>query len=83
MQCDRCGGEQMTKAGRDRQARQLSRCRACGRRRTTRAGSACSGERFPDDVIARAVRHSLRYRRSYADVVEWLHPEGTRARRHG
>ena len=83
MQCDRCGGEQMTKAGRDRQARQLSRCRACGRRRTTRAGSAFSGERFPDDVIARAVRHSLRYRRSYADVVEWLHPEGTRARRHG
>jgi len=76
MQCDRCGGEQMTKAGRDRQARQLSRCRACGRHRTTRAGSAFSGERFPDEVIALAVRHSLRYRRSYEDVTEWLAERG-------
>ncbi len=56
MQGDRCAGKQFTKAGRDRQRRQLYRCRACGRRRTGRSGSAFSGYRFPDDIIALAVR---------------------------
>ncbi len=76
MQCDRCKGEQLNKAGRDRQGRQLYRCRACGRRRTTRSGSAFSGYRFPDEVIALAVRWYLRFRLSYADVVEWLAERG-------
>ncbi len=60
MQCDRYGGEQFTTAGRDRYGRQLHRCRACSRRLTTRSGSAFSGYRFPDDVIALAVRWSIR-----------------------
>lgn len=76
MQCERCGGEQFTKAGRDRQGRQLYRCRTCGRRLTTRSGSAFSGYRFPDEIIALAVRWYLRYRLSYADVGEWLAERG-------
>ena len=76
MQCDRCAGDQFTRAGRDRKARQLYRCQACGRRLTTRSGSAFSGYRFPDEVIALAVRWYLRYRLSYADVVEWLAERG-------
>lgn len=76
MQCDQCGGEQFTKAGRDRQGRQLYRCCTCRRRMTTRSGSAFRGYRFPDDIIALAVRWYLRYRLSYADVVEWLAERG-------
>jgi transposase-like protein len=69
MQCDRCGGEQFTKAGRDRAGRQQYRCHACGRRLTERSISAFCGFRFPDDVIAVAVRWYLRLRLPYADVV--------------
>src|SRR3712207_407443 len=76
MQCDRCAGEQFTTAGRDRQQRQVYRCRACRRRFTDRSGSAFSGYRFPDEVIALAVRWYLRYRLSYADVVECLAERG-------
>jgi transposase-like protein len=47
MQCDRCGGEHVTKAGRDRQSRQLSRCKGCSRRLTERSGSTFRGYRFP------------------------------------
>ena len=72
MRCDRYGGEHFTKAGRDRQERQLCRCRMCGRRMTVRSSSAFRGYRFPDALIALAVRWYLRYRLSYADVVEWL-----------
>src|SRR3954454_3176382 len=76
MQCDRCGGEEFTKAGRDRQARQLYRCGACGRRMTERSQSAFCGYRFPDDIIALAVRWYLRYRLPYADVAELLAERG-------
>jgi transposase-like protein len=76
MQCDRCGNEQFTKAGRDRLARQLYRCRACGRRLTARSGSAFSGYRFPDDVIALAVRWYLRFRLPSADLAELLAERG-------
>ena len=76
MQCDRCKGEQFNKAGRDRQGRQRYRCCACGRRLTTRSGSALTqrvpGYRFPNEVIALAVRWYVRYRVSYADVAEWF-----------
>src|ERR687894_2535236 len=76
MQCDRCGSEQFTKAGRDRQAHQLYRCRACGRRLTARSASAFSGYRLPDDVIALAVRWYLRYRLPYADLAELFAERG-------
>jgi transposase, IS6 family len=76
MQCDRCAGDQFTKAGRDRHGRQLYRCHMGGRRITARSSSAFSGYRFPDEVIALAVRWYLRYRLSYADVVEWLAERG-------
>src|SRR3712207_6588531 len=76
MQCKRCAGERFTKAGRDRSQRQLYRCRACGRRLTARTGSAFSGYRFPDAVIALAVRWYLRFRLSYAEVAEWLAERG-------
>ncbi len=78
MQCDRCGGEDFTKAGQDRQARQLYRCRACGRRLTARSSSAFSGYRFPDDIIALAVRWYLRFRLPYADISELLAERGVR-----
>ncbi len=76
MRCDRCAGERFTKAGRDRARRQLYRCTGCGRRLTARTGSAFSGYRFPEEVIALAVRWYLRYRLSYADVAEWLAERG-------
>lgn len=76
MQCDRCGSTQFTKAEQDRQQRQLYQCGTCSRRLTTRSGSAFSGYRFPDEVIALAVRWYLRYRLSYAEVAEWLAERG-------
>jgi transposase-like protein len=76
MRCDQCRGEQFTKAGRDRQQRQLYRCQACGRRITARSCSAFSGYRFPDDIIALAVRWYLRFRLRYADVAELLAERG-------
>ena len=76
MQCTRCTGEQFTRAGRDRQQRQLYQCQACGRRVTARSTSAFRGYRFPDEVIALAVHRYLRYRLSYADVAAWLAERG-------
>ena len=76
MQCDRCGSEDFTKAGRDRHERQLYRCRACGRRMTARSRTAFSGYRFPDDVIALAVRWYLRFRLPYADLAELFAERG-------
>src|SRR3712207_2144016 len=76
MQCERCAGERFTKAGRDRAGRQFHRCTGCGRRVTARTGSAFSGYRFPDEVIALAVRWYLRYCLSYADVAEWVAERG-------
>jgi transposase-like protein len=76
MQCDRCGGEQLTKAGRDRASRQPYRCHTCRRRLTERSTSAFCGFRFPDDVIALAVRWYLRFRLPFADVVEVLAERG-------
>ncbi len=76
MRCDRCAGERSTKAGRDWARRQLYRCTGCGRRVTARTGSAFSGYRFPDEVIALAVRWYLRYRLSYVEVAELLAERG-------
>ena len=60
----------------DRHSRQLYRCTRCRRRMSARSGSAFCGYRFPDEVIAIAVRWYLRYRLSYADVSEWLAERG-------
>ena len=76
MQCDRCAGEAFTKAGRDRLGRQLWRCQVCGRRLTARSASAFSGYRFPDEIIALAVRWYLRFRLSYVDLADWLAERG-------
>ena len=76
MQCTRCASTEFTKAGRDRHCRQLYRCTRCGRRMSVRSGSAFCGYRFPDELIAIAVRWYLRYRLSYADVSEWLAERG-------
>ncbi len=51
-------------------------CNDCGRRFTARSTSAFSHPAFPDNVIALAVRRSVRFRLSYADVVEWLAERG-------
>src|SRR5688500_6075777 len=76
MRCGRCAGDRFTTAGRDRFQRPLYRCRECGRRLTTRTRSAFNGYRFPDAVIALAVRWDLRFRLSYAEVAEWLAERG-------
>jgi transposase-like protein len=76
MQCADCKGDQFVKAGRDRAGRQIHRCPGCGRRWTGRSGSAFSGYRFPDDVIALAVRWYLRYRLSYVEAAERLAERG-------
>ena len=60
----------------DRHSRQLYRCTRCRRRMSVRSGSAFCGYRFPDELIAIAVRWYLRYRLSYADVSEWLAERG-------
>jgi IS6 family transposase len=56
--------------------RQLHRCTTCRRRQTVRSASAFCGYRFPDDVIALAVRWYLRFRLPYADVSELLAERG-------
>ena len=76
MQCQRCAGEQFVKAGRDRAGRQIYQCATCERRQTARSTSAFRGYRFPDDVIALAVRWYLRFRLPYTDIVELLAERG-------
>jgi len=77
MQCRRCAGEQFVKAGRDRSGRQIYPCVTCDCRQTDRSTSAFCGYRFPDDVIALAVRWYLRFRLPYADLVELLAERGS------
>ncbi len=76
MRCQRCEGSHVTKAGRDRAGRQIYQCATWGRRQTDRSTSAFSGYRFPDDIIALAVRWYLRFRLPYADIVELLAERG-------
>jgi transposase-like protein len=51
-------------------------CAACRRRQTTHSASAFRGYRFPEEIIALAVRWYLRYRLSYADTAELLAERG-------
>jgi transposase-like protein len=76
MQCIRCGSEQTRRDGKTKLAGQRWRCKDCGRRFTARSTSTFSGHDFPVDIIAHAVRWYVRYRLSYADVVEWLAERG-------
>lgn len=76
MECIRCGSERTRKDGQTRLGGQRWRCKACRRRFTARSISPFSNHGFPDDVIALAVRWYVRYRLSYADVVEWFAERG-------
>ncbi len=76
MKCIRCESERTRKDGQTRLGGQRWRCNDCGRRFTARSTSAFSHHGFPDDVIALAVRWYVRYRLSYADVVEWFAERG-------
>lgn len=76
MRCIRCGSERTRKDGRSQFGGQRWRCNTCHRRFTARSTSAFSYHGFPDDVIALAVRWYVRYRLSYADVVEWFAEHG-------
>ena len=76
MDCIRCESKATRRDGQTRLGGQRWRCRACGRRFTARSTSRFSNHAFPDDVIALAVRRYVRYRLSYADVVEWFAERG-------
>ena len=76
MECIRCGNKRTRRDGQTQLGGQRWRCNSCGRRFTARSGSVFSHHAFPDDLIALAVRHSVRYRLSYADIVEWLAERG-------
>ena len=76
MECIRCQSARTRKDGQTRLGGQRWRCTQCQRRFTARSTSAFSGHGFPDDVIAVAVRWYVRYRLSYADVVEWFAERG-------
>jgi IS6 family transposase len=70
--CPHCERPNIVKNGRDRRDAQVYRCADCGRSFTALTGTPFSGHSFPPAVIGLAVRWYLRYRLSYADVVEWL-----------
>ncbi len=76
MKCIRCESKRTRKDGQTRLGGQRWRCNDCARRFTARSTSAFSHHGFPDDVIALAVRWYVRYRLSYADVVEWFAERG-------
>ena len=76
MKCIRCESERTRKDGQTRLGGQRWRCNDCHRRFTARSTSAFSHHGFPDDVIPLAVRWYVRYRLSYADVVEWFAERG-------
>ena len=76
MTCIQCGSERTWRDGQTGLGGQRWRCRACRRRFTARSASAFCGHAFPDDIIALAVRWYVRYRLSYADLVEWLAERG-------
>jgi transposase, IS6 family len=70
--CPDCERPKIVKNGRDRRSAQIYRCADCHRSFTALTGTPFSGHSFPPAVIGLAVRWYLRFRLSYADVVEWL-----------
>jgi transposase-like protein len=69
--CPHCQRQEFSKNGRDRRGAQVYRS-DCRRSFTALTGTPFSGHSFPPAVIGLAVRWYLRFRLSYADVVEWL-----------
>ncbi len=76
--CPDWGRAETRKKGRDRRGRQIHQCLACRRRFTAHSATPFAGYRFPPDIIALAVRWHLRYRLSFAEVVELLAERGVR-----
>jgi transposase-like protein len=76
MRCMQCGSERFSRAGHDGTGRQRFCCKRCRSRQTTRSATAFAGYRFPDDIIALAVRWYLHYRLPYANVAELLAERG-------
>jgi transposase, IS6 family len=70
--CPHCERPNFVKNGRDRRGAPVYRCTDGGRSFTALTGTPFSGHSFPPAVIGLAVRWYLRFRLSYADVVEWL-----------
>ncbi len=70
--CPHCERPNIVKNGVDRRGAQVYRCAECRCSFTARTGTPFSGHSFPPAVIGLAVRWYLRFRLSYADVVEWL-----------
>src|SRR4051794_12225117 len=70
--CPHCERQNIMKNGHDRRGAQVYRCADCDRSFTALTGTPFSGHSFPPAVIGLAVRWYLRFRLSYADVVEWL-----------
>jgi transposase, IS6 family len=70
--CPHCDLPNIVKNGRDRRGAQVYRCADCDRSFTALTGTPFSGHSFPPAVIGLAVRCYLRFRLSYAEVVEWL-----------
>ena len=70
--CPHCDLPNVVRNGRDRRGAQVFRCADCRCSFTARTSTPFSGHSFPPAVIGLAVRWYLRFRLSYADVVEWL-----------
>ena len=70
--CPHCERQNFMKNGHDRRGAQVYYCASCDRSFTALTGTPFSGHSFPPAVIGLAVRWYLRFRLSYADVVEWL-----------
>ena len=76
MQCIRCSSTATRRDGSTRLGGQRWRCSRCQRRFTARSTSAFSRCRFSDELVALAIGWYVRFRLSYADVVQWLAERG-------
>ena len=78
MQCVRCGtvGRLDEMGAHSFRRPALALQRECRRRFTARSRSAFSRRWFTDELISLATRWYVRFRLSYADVVEWLAERG-------
>ena len=74
--CSHCSSTSTHKDGRDRAKRQRYRCSKCRRSFTDRTRVPFANHRWPQDVIAMAVRWYFRYRLSAANVRDLLAERG-------
>jgi transposase-like protein len=68
--------QRFSSAGHAGDGQQRCCCSGCQDCQTARSSSAFAGYRFPDDIIALAVRWYLHYRLPYANVAELLAERG-------